>query len=45
MTTPPFAEKSWRIPVSSFISFCPERYAADATADLPPERLMIFMEQ
>ena len=45
MTTPLFLVKSCSIPVSSFSSFSPARYAADATADRPEERLMILMEQ
>lgn len=45
MMMPPFAVKSWTIPVSSFSSFSPDRYAADATAERPEERLMIFIEQ
>ena len=45
MMTPAFRVKSCRIPVSSFSSFSPARYAAEATAERPEERLMILMEQ
>lgn len=45
MIIPPFAVKSCSIPVSSFSSFSPDRYAAEATAERPEERLIIFIEQ
>ena len=43
--TPPLRVKSCVMPVSPLYSFSPDLYAAEATADRPPARLMIFIEQ
>ena len=45
ITTPPLCVKSWVRPVSSLYNFSPALYAAEATAERPPARLTIFIEQ